>query len=142
MNVLTPLWNSKHDTAKKLKQRLRVVFKWCRAQGYFTGDNPVELAEMALPRIKLNKNHHKYLPYDKLPDFIRKLKTSTISYSNKLAIEFAILTAGRTSEILKARWDEIDFSNRLWTIPKDRMKANKEHIVPLSDRSIAILKES
>ncbi len=47
MNVLTPLWNSKHDTAKKLKQRLRVVFKWCRAQGYFTGDNPVELAEMA-----------------------------------------------------------------------------------------------
>ena len=57
MNVLTPLWNSKHDTAKKLKQRLRVVFKWCRAQGYFTGDNPVELAEIALPRLKLNKNH-------------------------------------------------------------------------------------
>ena len=142
MNVLTPLWNSKHDTAKKLKQRLRVVFKWCRAQGYFTGDNPVELAEMALPRLKLNKNHHKYIPYDQLPDFIRKLKTSTISRSNKLAIEFAILTAGRTSEILKARWDEIDFNNRLWTIPKDRMKANKEHIVPLSDRSIAILKES
>ena len=77
-----------------------------------------------------------------MPDFIRKLKTSTISCSNKLAIEFAILTAGRTSEILNARWDEIDFSNRLWIIPKDRMKANKEHIVPLSDRSIAILKES
>ena len=77
-----------------------------------------------------------------MPDFIRRLKTSTISCSNKLAIEFAILTAGRKSEILKARWDEIDFSNRLWTIPKDRMKGNKEHIVPLSDRSIAILKES
>ena len=57
MNVLTPIWNTKHDTAKKLKQRLRVVFKWCRAQGYFTGDNPVELAEMALPRLKLNKKH-------------------------------------------------------------------------------------
>jgi len=142
MNVLTPIWNTKHDTAKKLKQRLRVVFKWCRAQGYFTGDNPVELAEMALPRLKLNKKHHKYLPYDQLPDFIKKLKDTPIILSNKLAIEFAILTAGRTSEILKAQWDEIDFSNKLWTIPKDRMKANKEHIVPLSDRSIAILKES
>ena len=142
MNVLTPIWNTKHDTAKKLKQRLRVVFKWCRAQGYFTGDNPVELAEMALPRLKLNKKHHKYLPYDQLPDLIKKLKDTPIILSNKLAIEFAILTAGRTSEILKAQWDEIDFSNKLWTIPKDRMKANKEHIVPLSDRSIAILKES
>ena len=62
MNVLTPLWNIKHDTAKKLKQRLSVVFKWCRAQGYFYGDNQEELAEMALTRVKTSKNTFFPLP--------------------------------------------------------------------------------
>ncbi len=111
MNVLTPLWNSKHDTAKKLKQRLRVIFKWSRAHGYFTGDNPVELAEMALPRVKSTKRHFTSLPYDKLPDFIYKLRNTSISLINKLAIEFTILTACRTSEVLKAKWDEINLNN-------------------------------
>ena len=141
MNVLTPLWNSKHDTAKKLKQRLRVIFKWSRAHGYFTGDNPVELAEMALPRVKSTKRHFNSLPYDQLPDFIYKLRNTSISLINKLAIEFTILTACRTSEVLKAKWDEINLNNKVWTIPKDRMKTNREHLVPLSDRSILILKE-
>ncbi|MDC3095778.1 tyrosine-type recombinase/integrase [Alphaproteobacteria bacterium] len=141
MNVLTPLWNSKHDTAKKLKQRLRVIFKWSRAHGYFTGDNPVELAEMALPRVKSTKRHFTSLPYDQLPDFIYKLRNTSISLINKLAIEFTILTACRTSEVLRAKWDEINLNNKVWTIPKDRMKTNREHLVPLSDRSILILKE-
>ena len=141
MNVLTPLWNIKHDTAKKLKQRLRVVFKWCRAQGYFYGDDPVELAEMALPRVKTSKKHFTSLPYDQLPDFINKLRSSSISLRNQLAIEFTILTACRTSEVLKAKWNEIDFNNKIWIIPEDRMKAHREHHVPLSDRSILILQE-
>ena len=141
MNVLTPLWNSKHDTAKKLKQRLRVIFKWSMAHGYFTGDNPVEVAEMALPRVKSTKRHFTSLPYDQLPDFIYKLRNTSISLINKLAIEFTILTACRTSEVLKAKWDEINLNNKVWTIPKDRMKTNREHLIPLSDRSILILKE-
>ena len=95
-------------------------------------NNPVELAEMALPRLKLNKNHHKYLPYDQLPDFIRKLKTSNISCSNKLAIEFAILTAGRTSEILKARWDEIDFRERERERESDRSIDTQKYTHSLS----------
>ena len=104
-------------------------------------DNPVELAEMALPRVKSTKRHFTSLPYDQLPDFIYKLRNTSISLINKLAIEFTILTACRTSEVLKAKWDKINLNNKVWIIPKDRMKTNREHLVPLSDRSILILKE-
>ena len=142
MKILTPLWNTKHDTAKKLKQRLRVVFKWSKAQGLYTGDNPVELAEMALPKVKSSQRHFTSLPYNQLPGLIDQLKESSISLSNKLAIEFTILTACRTNEVLKANWNEIDLENKLWIIPKERMKALREHMVPLSDRAFDILKNA
>ena len=104
-------------------------------------DYQVELAEMALPRVKTSKKHFTSLPYDQLPDFINKLRSSSISLRNQLAIEFTILTACRTSEVLKAKWNEIDFNNKIWIIPEDRIKAHREHHVPLSDRSILILQE-
>ena len=94
-------------------------------------DYPVELAEMALPRVKTSKKHFTSLPYDQLPDFINKLRSSSISLRNQLAIEFTILTACRTSEVLKAKWNEIDFNNKIWIIPEYRMKAHREHHVPL-----------
>ena len=141
MKILTPLWNTKHDTAKKLKQRLRVVFKWSKAQGLYTGDNPVELAEMALPKVKSSQRHFTSLPYNQLPGLIDQLKESSISLSNKLAIEFTILTASRTNEVLLAKYDEINLEDKLWIIPKERMKALREHMVPLSDRAIEIIKE-
>ena len=141
MKTLTPLWNTKHDTAKKLKQRLRVVFKWSKAQGLYTGDNPVELAEMALPKVKSSQRHFTSLPYNQLPGLIDQLKESSISLSNKLAIEFTILTASRTNEVLLAKYDEINLEDKLWIIPKERMKALREHMVPLSDRAIEIIKE-
>ena len=141
MKTLTPLWNTKHDTAKKLKQRLRVVFKWSKAQGLYTDDNPVELAEMALPKVKSSQRHFTSLPYNQLPGLIDQLKESSISLSNKLAIEFTILTASRTNEVLLAKYDEINLEDKLWIIPKERMKALREHMVPLSDRAIEIINE-
>ena len=83
---------------------------------------------MALPRVKSTKRHFTSLPYDQLPDFIYKLRNTSISIINKLAIEFTILTACRTSEVLKAKWDEINLNNKVWTIPKDRMKTNRNNI--------------
>ena len=129
--MLSPLWVNKNDTAKKLRQRLRMVVKWARAKGYFSGDDPVELAEQALPRVKTNNSHFKAVNFAKLPQIIQRLHNSKISCSTKLALEFLIITACRTTEVLGANWSEIQYANRTWLIPAERMKAGKAHEVPI-----------
>jgi len=96
---------------------------------------------MALPKVKSSQRHFTSLPYNQLPGLIDQLKESSISLSNKLAIEFTILTASRTNEVLLANYDEINLEDKLWIIPKERMKALREHMVPLSDRAIEIINE-
>ena len=81
------------------------------------------------------------MPYNDIPKFIKKLRSSNFHSSSKLALEFLLYTGSRTNEVLGAKWEEIDFNNKIWTIPEERMKAGKEHRVPLSDRAIQILKE-
>ena len=142
LRVLSPIWVDKTDTAKKIRQRLRMVFKWSKAQGYYSGDDPVELAEQALPRIKASGNHFKSVSYEDLPDIITALQASAVSLSTRLALEFLILTACRTTEVLEAHWGEIDLNKALWIIPAERMKASKAHGVPLTPRMIAILEEA
>ena len=102
LSVLSPIWNTRTDTARKLKQRIRLIIKWARAKGFFQGDDPVELAEQALPRKKRSDNHHKSLSYKNIPDLIVKIKESKISLPTQLAIQFTILSACRTSEVLRA----------------------------------------
>ena len=142
LSVLSPIWNTRTDTARKLKQRIRLIIKWARAKGFFQGDDPVELAEQALPRKKRSDNHHKSLSYKDVPDLIVKIKESKISLPTQLAIQFTILSACRTSEVLRASWDEIDMQNLIWTIPAKRMKTGKIHEVPISSGMKDILKDA
>ena len=141
LRVLTPIWNTKGDTAKKIKQRLRMIIKWARAQGYFQGDDPVELAEQALPKQLKSDHHHKSLEFEKLPEMISNLRKSKISLPTKLALEFTILSACRTNEVLNAKWEEIDLTKLVWSIPSERMKGGKVHQVPLTDRMTVILND-
>ena len=141
LGVLSPIWNNKSDTARKLKQRIRLVFKWARAKGYFQGDDPVELAEQALPKQLKSDDHHKSLEFEKLPEMISNLRKSKISLPTKLALEFTILSACRTSEVLNAKWEEIDLTKLIWSIPSERMKGGKVHQVPLTDRMTVILND-
>jgi integrase len=135
--VLSPIRLSKPETARRVKQRIGTVFDWSKAAGYRSGDNPVLGVAKGLPRQPERTRHHATLPLKDVPGFIRKLRVSDASEPTKLAFEFLILTATRTSEVLQARWSEIE--GRVWTIPVERMKAKREHKVPLSPRCLQIL---
>ena len=108
LKALAPIWSTKADTAKKTSQRLRMIIRWAKAQGYYSGDDPVELAEQVLPFLKASGTHFNSVAYDDLPDIVNKLQDSQISLPTRLALEFLILSACRTTEVLEANWREID----------------------------------
>jgi integrase len=108
LTALTPIWSKKPETARRLKQRIRVVLDWAKASGYRSGDNPVDGVELVLPRHKLQKVHHPALPYAELPAFIETLRSANADKVTRLAFEFLILTASRTGEVVAARWVEVD----------------------------------
>jgi integrase len=138
LQVLSPIWLTIPETARRIRQRMKVVFDWAKASGYRVGDNPVEGVSRVLPKHSTKQEHHAALPHAGLPAFVRNLQTYE-GVSARLALEFLILTAARTSEVIEARWAEIDTQSKTWTIPADRMKAKVEHRVPLSARCIEIL---
>lgn len=140
--ALSPEWLGKPETSRRILQRVRVIFEWCKAQGYCAGDNPTQGLIRVLPKHRTTKAHHAALPYDKIPKFILKLRAAHASESVRLAFEFTILTAARTSEALRATWAEVDLKSKTWTISGMRMKAGLEHRVPLSSRPIEILKRA
>jgi integrase len=148
LTVLTPIWTSKPETARRVRQRLSTVLEWARAAGHRSGDNPVDLIGDALPRLRRTAKHHAALPYADVPRFVAKLRAGQAEPVTKLAFEFLILTAARTTEVRQARWSEIDRDAKLWTIPGEdpatgrRMKTGRAHIVPLSDRCLEILAEA
>ena len=139
LSVLSPQWLAKPETSRRVLQRLRVIFDWCKAQGYCAGDNPTQGLTKVLPRHRGSQKHHPALPYQEVPAFLRALQGPDASESVKLAFEFMILCAARTGEILRATWDEMEFDSRTWTVPGNRMKAGVEHRVPLSPRCLEIL---
>jgi integrase len=142
LTVLTPIWTSHPETARRVKQRMGTVFKWAMAKGWRT-DNPADAISQALPKHDRSKvQHRKALPYDKVGDAIRLVRDSEAGKATKLAFEFLVLTATRSGETRKARWGEFDLEKKVWTIPASRMKAKKEHRVPLTDRCLAILKDA
>lgn len=142
MKVLEPVWQSKPEMASRLRGRIENILDWARVNGYRDGENPARWRghlDHLLPapgKVK-SVEHLSALPYAKVPDFMATLRTRT--GVAPLALEFAILTAARTNEVLGARWDEIDLGAKMWTIAGERMKAGKEHRVPLSMPAIAIL---
>ena len=138
--VLEPIWMEKAETAGRVRQRLERILDAAKLAGLRDGDNPARLKghlELLLPRQRKSSEHHGAMAYADAPAFMKEL--SKKSGSAARALEFAILTAARTGEILGMTWQEVDFDARLWTVPSERMKAGAEHQVPLSDAALAIL---
>jgi integrase len=142
LRVLSPIWLTKPETARRVRQRLKTVFDWAKAAGHRSGDNPVDGVSKGLPKQATRDDHHAALPYFEVPAFMARLRASTDGEIARLAFEFLILTAARTSEVLKAPWTEVNLEERLWTVAAERMKAKRIHRVPLSDRCFAILKRA
>lgn len=133
--ALEPIWISKHETARKLKQRIEAVFDWARAEGHVVGENPARGIKRALKPQPRLPSHHAAMPWESVPAFYEALeKRGGVS---ERTLQFVILTAVRSGEARGARWREID--GRIWTIPAQRMKTGRPHSVPLSDEAIRIL---
>ncbi len=142
--VLQPIWQSKTETATRVRQRIETVLDWCKARGYCEGENPARLKGalgQLLPKSQKIKKveHHPALPYQRANEFVTALRKQ--GGMTSLALEFMLLTACRTGEVAAARWGEVDFTTRIWTIPAERMKAGREHRVPLCTRAVEILKD-
>jgi integrase len=142
LKALGPIWLTKPETARRVRQRIKAVLDWAKAAGFRSGENPVEGVEKGLPKQNGREGHHEAMPYGQVPAFIKNLQASDAGEITRLAFEFLILTASRTSEVLQARWNEFDLDQALWTVPAERMKAGRVHRVPLSDRCLEILKRA
>ena len=139
LGAISAQWLDRPATSRRVLQRLRVIFEWCKAQGFCSGDNPTEGITKVLPKHRAGKTHHAALPYPEVPSFIRALCESDASESVKLGFELTILCATRTSETLRATWSEVDLSAKTWTVPGVRMKNGVDHRIPLSPRCVEIL---
>ena len=142
LKVLEPIWTAKPETASRVRGRIESVLDWATARGFRQGENPARwrghLENLLPKKTKLRRiEHHAALPYAELSKFMAELRRQEGIAAK--AFEFAILTVARTGEVIGARWSEIDLERRLWVIPAERMKAGKEHRVPLSEASASIL---
>jgi integrase len=143
LRVLKPLWQTRPETANRLRGRCERVWDFAKARANCSGENPFRwrghLNAVLPPRALLTRGHHKAMPFADVPTFVGRLRAMQGIASR--ALEFAILTAARSGEVLGARWDEMDLEAKVWTVPARRMKAGKEHRVPLSGRPMSILEE-
>ena len=142
LKVLEPIWVSKAETASRVRQRLEMIWDYAKARSYVTGENPARLKghlDKILSKTSKVKRvrHFPALPYKQIGAFVEKLRNEV--GVSPLALEFKILTVSRTSEVTGAKWSEMDTKDAVWTIPAARMKAEKEHRVPLCSRAIEIL---
>ena len=139
LRVLGPIWLTKPETARRVRQRIGTVLDWAKVAGYRTGENPVHGVSKGLPKQGGKDDHHAALAYSDVPGFVEALSETGVSEGVRLAFEFLILTASRTNEVLGMMWPEVDDVGRTWTVPAERMKAKRIHRVPLSPRCIEIL---
>jgi len=144
LEVLRPIWKTKTETASRLRGRIENVLDWAKVHGYRDGENPARWKgnlDKVLPTPGKAKTvkHHAALPYQEVGAF-----TAALNERNgmaALALEFCILTAARSGEVRGATWGELDFNKREWIVPAGRMKAGKEHSIPLSQRVVKILQQ-
>jgi integrase len=141
--VLKPIWTEKSETASRVRGRIEKILDAAKAKGYRQGENPARwrghLDHLLPKQSKLARGHHAAMPYEHVAAFVGRLReTDGLS---SLMLEFCILTAARSGEVLGAHWSEIDLEKRIWTLPPHRMKAGREHRVPLPERAVAILRQ-
>jgi integrase len=144
LKALEPIWATKPETAGRVRGRIEAILDWTTARGYRTGENPARwrghLDKLLPARSKVRQvKHHPALRYAELPAFLASLRGQQCASAR--ALEFTILTAARTGETIGARWDEIDSQGKIWVVPGSRMKAGKEHRVPLSPAALRILED-
>ena len=141
IGVLGPMWHAKPTTAKRVRQRIGSVLTWAVAQG-LRSDNPADAVKAVLARQSSGSTAHRSLPYAEVAGAINSVQTSHVAPVLKVAFEFLVLTAARAGEVRLATWDEIDLEAATWTIPAERMKAAREHRVPLSKHALEVLAEA
>ena len=142
MAVLEPLWIAKHETARRLRLRIGQVMKWAIGQGH-RADNPAgDAVGAALPKVEARPVHQRALPHAEVGAALAAVRRTGAAPAAKLAFEFMVLTAVRSGEARHAAWDEIDLDRAVWTIPAARMKAGREHRVPLAPRALEVLDEA
>lgn len=137
-DALAVIWLSKPETARRLRQRINTVIDWSVAKGYRDRGLALAVIDKALPKQRTRVKHHAAMPFAELPSFMAKL--SERDASGSLALQALILTAARSGEIRDAIWSELDLDQSLWTIPAMRMKAAREHVIPLSPAALAVFK--
>jgi integrase len=136
---LSPIWTDKHETARRLAQRIKIVLDVAKSKGFRSGENPVTAIHDAqvLPKVKAKPKHHNAMAWQAVPAFYADLRTRDAMAAK--ALMFTCLSGSRTGEVLNAQWSEFDFNARLWTCPADRMKGGVLHRVPLTDEMLAII---
>ena len=144
LKVVEPIWTTKPETAGRVRGRVEAILDWAKVRGFRTGENPARwrghLDKLLPARGKVRRvEHHAALPYAELPSFLANLREQEGIAAR--ALEFLILTAARTGEVIGARWSELDLLDKTWTVPAERMKAHREHRVPLSARALDIVQK-
>ena len=142
LSVLTPIWSSIPDTASRVRQRVSLVMRWAIAQGFRTDDPAGDALTTVLPSLTLTKAHYRALHHSQVSAALDTVRSSDAYPSTKLLFEFLVLTAARSGEARFSQWAEIDLGLSTWTVPAERMKARREHQVPLSTRVLAVLDEA
>ena len=140
LKCLKPMWRTKPDLARRLRQRIRAVLGWCLGNGYVTSNAAGDGIDGALPHVKNGgSKHYRALHYSQVAGALATVEGTRASESTKLSLRFLVLTATRSGEARGARWSEIDLEGRRWTIAAERMKTGIEHRVPLSDEAMEVL---
>lgn len=139
-DALSPIWLTKPETARRVRQRIGSVLDWACAKGFRETEAPMRSVLRGLPRQPKKQSHLAAMPYADLPAFLTWLRGR--SSVGRLALEFVILNASRSGEVRGACWNEIDLKKKLWTIPAERMKAGTVHVVPLSEAALDVLKRA
>ena len=142
LKVLKPIWNTKTETASRVRGRIELILDYAEVQKWRTGSNPARWkghlkSILPSPQKIVEVKHHKAMPYEELPTFLGDLKL--MDGMGARCLEMAILTCLRTNECTGAKWPEIDLDKQLWTVPKERMKKGVEHRIPLSDKAMELL---
>jgi integrase len=142
LDVLRPIWSTKNETASRVRGRIETILNWAKVNGYRDGDNPAawkgNLEHTLAKRQKLTRGHHAALPHAKIGTFMAELaKRDGVSAR---ALEFAVLCVSRSQEVRLAQFEEFDLDAKLWVVPEERMKAGKEHHIPLSDAAVRLVK--
>ena len=139
LSVLTPIWSTRPETGRRVRQRMRTIFRWAMASELIETNPAGEVIDGALPSMPKVKAHLRALPYQEVGSALKTVDASQTSLAAKRCLKFLVFTAARSGEARGATWDEIDLEAATWTIPGSRMKAGVEHRVPLSDRALDVL---